>query len=155
MWPLNWQLLGVLVFQWSLYIMLNNVTFIYESIRNWPTFFGQDGSILAKFISGFYEPRQLPGQWTRKMPISSPLHQTSVVNKVFIIRPKTELSLAGPTREIPSVNTKSRAQTRASLDRSGSQLEHRICVTLTARGFSHIINAILWKILSSTFQWSV
>ena len=34
-------------------------------------------------------------------------------------------------------------QTRASLDRSGSQLEHRICVTLTARGFSHIINAIL------------
>ena len=99
---LNWQLLGVIVFQWSLYIRLYKVTFIYESIRYWPRFFGQNGSILAKFISGFYEPRRSPGQWTCKRPISSPLDQTSLVKKVFILWPKTELSLAGPTREIPS-----------------------------------------------------
>ena len=99
---MNWQLLGVLVFQWSLYIRLYKVTFIYESIRYWPRFFGQDGSILAKFISGFYEPRRSPGQWTRKRPIFIPLDQTSLVKKVFIVLPKTELSLAGPTREIPS-----------------------------------------------------
>ena len=101
-WPLNWHLPGVLVFQWSLYIRLYKVTFIYESIRYWPRLFGQDSSILVEFISAFYEPRRSPGQWTRKRPISSPLDQTSLVKKVFILWPKTELSLAGPTREIPS-----------------------------------------------------
>ena len=38
----------------------------------------------------------------RTGPIFSHLDQSSLVNKGFIIWPKTELFLAGPTQEVPS-----------------------------------------------------
>ena len=59
------------------------------SMGYWPSLFGQDGWILAKFFFlRVYGPRRSRAPWTRKKrtrPISSHLDRTNLVNKGFII----------------------------------------------------------------------
>ena len=83
--------------------------------------------ILAKFFFLFSSRSIKTSKRTR--PIFSHLERTSLVNKGFIIWPKIEFLLAGPTREIPTDH----------LTCSGNQSESWIHFILPARGFSHLI----------------
>ena len=67
-------------------------------MRYWPRLFGEDGWILADLFLAFL--------WTEMpkitRPIFSRLDWTSLVNKEFIICPKTKSFLSWSTRKIPS-----------------------------------------------------
>ena len=95
-------------------------------MRYWPsvTFVS---IILAKFFFVFSSRSIKTPKRTR--PIFRHIQRTSLVNKGFIIRPKIEFLLAGPTREIPTNH----------LTFSGSQSECRIYFILPVSGFSHVI----------------
>ena len=67
---------------------------------------GQDGWIMTKFFFAILltetKSMSIKTQKTKIRTIFSHLDRTILVNKRSIIRPKRELLLAGPTREIPS-----------------------------------------------------
>ena len=82
---------------------------------------GQDGWILTKFFFAFL--------LAKTRPISSHHDRTSLVNKRFVIWPKTDLFLAG----------KSRTGKKGSSCPLSSQSQRTIRVILPARRFSHTI----------------
>ena len=118
---LNYQL-ETSFFSWTKWIRINVIAI---HMRYWSSV--SSISIMAKFFFVF-SSRSIKTQ-KRTRPIFSHLDRTSLVNKGFIMWPKIQYLLAGPTREIPTDH----------LTCSGSQSECRIHFILPASGFSHVI----------------
>ena len=104
----------------------------------WPSLFGQDGWILAKFFVCVFmdrdevEAHKLAKKRTR--PISSHLDRTNLVNKGFIIWLFVKFCLRDPA------GSPERARW-LHLARSGSQSQREIWFILPAREASHIIRS--------------
>ena len=105
----------------------------------------QDALILAKFFFAFLlnptSSRSIKRQ-EKTRPISSHLDQTCLVNKRLIVWPERKIFSCGNNAGNPE---------RARCVRSGSQSERRIRSILPARGFSLIINLLIYK-LETTFS---